>query len=161
MPRLGVDFPVAFEREWICFFRRPWPREPHPAGVDLLLHGHFRPDGGRATLFGGDESEVTLSTVPPIYERRASERRSPSRIRPGHSLSGPVDGGRALGYGCVDDVTPDWLPYLGRVGAVEGRDRRLRDASDFFKHAPAVGRGLAELVVDGRSELVDLSPLPT
>src|SRR4029079_7998633 len=25
MAAVGRDFPIAFEREWVCFVRRPWP----------------------------------------------------------------------------------------------------------------------------------------
>jgi glycine/D-amino acid oxidase-like deaminating enzyme len=54
------------------------------------------------------------------------------------------------------DVTPDYLPYLGWIEAVEGLLLAYGMSSHFFKHAPAVGRSIAELVVDGASSIVDL-----
>lgn len=156
---LGFDFPVAFEREWICFVRRPWAiREAHPAGVDLLLHGHFRPDGGRVTLFGGETPpEATIVDDPRLFERRVTDgdialtRRALATRFP--AMADAVSLG---GYGCVDDVTPDWLPYLGRVDGLDGLIAAYGMSSHFFKHGPAVGRSLAELIVDGRSSVMDL-----
>ena len=159
MRPLGFDFPIAFEREWICFVRRPWSiRAPHPAGVDVLLHGHFRPDGGRVTLFGGETPpEATIVEDPEVFERRATDgdialtRRALSTRFP--AMAEAVSLG---GYGCVDDVTPDWLPYLGRVDGLDGLVVAYGMSSHFFKHGPAVGRSLAELIVDGRSSVMDL-----
>ena len=59
------------------------------------------------------------------------------------------------GYGCVDDVTPDWMPLLGPVDGCQGLIAAYGMSSHFFKHAPAVGRGLAEYITDGGSSLVD------
>ena len=159
MRRLGYDFPVTFEREWICFVRRPWSmRAPHPAGVDLLLHGHFRPDGGRTTLFGGETPpEAVIVDDPEVFERRATDgdiaqtRRALTTRFP--AMADAVGLG---GYGCVDDVTPDWLPYLGHVAGLDGLIAAYGMSSHFFKHGPAVGRSLAELIVDGRSSVLDL-----
>jgi len=53
--------------------------------------------------------------------------------------------------------TPDWMPYLGPVDGVRGLIAAYGMSSHFFKHAPAVGRSLAELVVDGTSSLIDLA----
>jgi sarcosine oxidase subunit beta len=158
MAPLGFDFPVSFQREWIGFFRRPWAlREDHPAGVDLLLHGHFRPDGGRTTLFGGEAPpEATVVSDPTEFERRASEselalaRTALARRFPGMAIAVALGG-----YGCVDDVTPDWMPLLGPVDGCQGLIAAYGMSSHFFKHAPAVGRGLAEYITDGGSSLVD------
>jgi glycine/D-amino acid oxidase-like deaminating enzyme len=162
---LRLDLPLDYQREWICFMRRPWAlREPHPAGVDLLIGGHFRPDGGRTTLFGGetrvrDANEIPAAPVgdPEVFERRASNAEIAStRAALGARFPGMESAVSLGGYGCVDDVTPDYLPYLGRVEAVDGLLLAYGMSSHFFKHAPAVGRSIAELVVDGASSLVDL-----
>ena len=56
----------------------------------------------------------------------------------------------------MDDVTPDWMPLLGPVDGCQGLIAAYGMSSHFFKHAPAVGRGLAEYITDGGSSLVDL-----
>jgi sarcosine oxidase subunit beta len=162
---LGLDLPLQYQREWICFMRRPWAlRAPHPAGVDLLIGGHFRPDGGRTTLFGGEtrvrgEDEIPGAQVddPQVFERRASNAEVAStRAALGARFPGMASAVALGGYGCVDDVTPDYLPYLGQVEAIDGLILAYGMSSHFFKHAPIVGRSIAELFVDGESSLVDL-----
>lgn len=158
MAPLGFNFPVLFEREWICFFRRPWSaRIPHPAGVDLLLHGHFRPDGGRTTLFGGETPpEAVVVADPGRYERRASNAEiSAARAALTQRFPALSTAVALGGYGCVDDVTPDWLPYLGPVEGCDGLVAAYGMSSHFFKHAPAVGRTIAEWITARRSTVVD------
>jgi glycine/D-amino acid oxidase-like deaminating enzyme len=160
MSGLNYDFPVSFEREWICFYRRPWAvREPHPAGVDLQLHGHFRPDGGRTTLFGGEAPpEATRVSDPAVFERRASgEEIASSQAALTRRFPAMATAVLLGGYGCVDDVTPDWLPYLGPVEGCEGLVAAYGMSSHFFKHAPVVGRSVAEWLTEGRSTIVDLA----
>ena len=52
-------------------------------------------------------------------------------------------------------MTPDAHPILGRVG--EGLYAACGFSGHGFMQSPAVGRALAELIVEGESEL-DLSP---
>ena len=159
MASAGFEFPVTFEREWICFFRRPWEaRAPHPAGVDLLLHGHFRPDGGRATLFGGETAPDNVVVDPAQYERRASDAELETAMAALTRRFPVMATAVALGgYGCVDDVTPDWMPYLGPVEGCNGLIAAYGMSSHFFKHAPIVGRSIAEWISTGSSSIVDLA----
>ena len=157
---LGLDFPISFQREWISFFRRPWElRDPHPAGVDLLISGHFRPEGSRATLFGGEVvGGSNVVADPAHYDRLISEgelaraRRSLSERFPAMARAVALGG-----YGCVDDITPDWQPYLGPIRGWDGLLAAYGMSSHFFKHAPAVGRILSDVIADGSSSLIDVA----
>lgn len=55
-------------------------------------------------------------------------------------------------------LTPDRLPILGRVAAVDGLVLACGDNGKGFMHAPAVGLLLSELIVDGAAESLDLGP---
>ena len=59
----------------------------------------------------------------------------------------------------VYDVTPDWQPAVGAVPAADGVFVAAGFSGHGFKLAPAVGAELAALVVDGRWNELDLSPL--
>jgi glycine/D-amino acid oxidase-like deaminating enzyme len=64
------------------------------------------------------------------------------------------------GHAGLYDMTPDTHPILGATGG-EGPDGlylALGFSGAGFKKGPAVGRVLAELIADGRPQLVDLHP---
>ncbi|MER3404400.1 MAG: hypothetical protein C4289_03880 [Chloroflexota bacterium] len=56
-------------------------------------------------------------------------------------------------------VTPDHLAVLGPVPGVAGHYLAQGFSGHGVMHAPATGRLLADLIVDGRTELLDVSAL--
>lgn len=54
------------------------------------------------------------------------------------------------------DVTPDWHPILGKVQAVDGFYMCAGFSGHGFKIAPAVGELMAELILEGKTQTVDL-----
>ena len=89
-------------------------------------------------------TRTTTSTAPP---RRSST--SPStRSAPGSPAS-PTRRSRGSYAGCYD-VTPDWNPVIGAT-ALDGLFVAAGFSGHGFKIAPAVGRLVADLVIDGRS----------
>jgi sarcosine oxidase, subunit beta len=61
------------------------------------------------------------------------------------------------GYSGLYDVTPDWHPIIGTHPEVEGFFSVVGFSGHGFKLAPAVGESVAELVIEGKSNSVDLS----
>jgi sarcosine oxidase subunit beta len=66
--------------------------------------------------------------------------------------------GLLRGWAGLREVTPDHLPIIGPVPEVEGFVCANGFSGHGFMHAPAAGRLVAELVLDGRAFL-DLAPL--
>ena len=59
---------------------------------------------------------------------------------------------------CFRPITRDFLPLIGRVPHVEGAYIATGHNAWGILNAPATGEALSELIVDGRSRAVDLSP---
>ena len=58
---------------------------------------------------------------------------------------------------CYRPVTRDGLPLMGRVPAVEGLYVATGHSVWGILNAPATGEAMAELIVDGDGETVDIS----
>ena len=69
-------------------------------------------------------------------------------------MSGATLGG---GYSALYDVTPDHFPILGRVEGSDGYYCAAGMSGQGFKFAPVFGRGLAELILDGKARDFDIS----
>lgn len=158
---LGRNLSMEWKREVACFYRRPWDfGEPHIAGVDLVLGGHWRPDTGRVTVRGAESfpPEAIHVDHPDRYLQIASE----AEIEIGHqALTSRFPGMRRAtrmgGHACVDDVTPDWQPYLGPIPECDGVYCAFGMSSHYFKHCPAIGLLMAELITERKTSLVDVS----
>lgn len=61
------------------------------------------------------------------------------------------------GWGGLYAMTPDENPIIGKIPKIEGFFCATGFSGHGFQHGPAVGRILAELIVDGKTEF-DLSP---
>jgi glycine/D-amino acid oxidase-like deaminating enzyme len=61
-------------------------------------------------------------------------------------------------HGGYDGITPDQHPLLGAAGP-DGFYLDCGHSGTGFKTAPAVGRCMAELILDGASKTVDISSL--
>lgn len=63
------------------------------------------------------------------------------------------------GYGALHAETPDGHPLLGRWPGPEGAFVAAGFGSHGFKMAPVVGQVMAELIVDGQTKVLDVTPL--
>jgi sarcosine oxidase subunit beta len=61
-------------------------------------------------------------------------------------------------HGGYDGITPDQHPILGAAGP-DGYYLDCGHSGTGFKTAPAVGLCMAELILEGASKTVDISPL--
>jgi sarcosine oxidase subunit beta len=62
------------------------------------------------------------------------------------------------GHAGIYDVSPDSRAVLGKVPGLDGLFVAAGFSGTGFKTAPAVGATMAELILDGRSTTVDISP---
>jgi sarcosine oxidase, subunit beta len=156
---IGLDLPIRPMRHQVTILRRPQDLLPeHPIVSDLINNIGFRPDGGHLTLLGVNDADefvdldaynpgVDMATVADGMHRAA--RRCPLLRR------AYFRGGWAGLY----DVTPDWHPILDRVEGVEGLYCAAGFSGHGFKLSPMIGVVMAELITQGRSTSVDISPM--
>jgi sarcosine oxidase, subunit beta len=154
---LGVDVPVAPTRHQMCFFRRPPDFGPHPAVLDRPHLTYMRPETGNLTihgLFAYDE------VVDPDHYNEGAD---PGEVLRNAELIAErfpaMEHGLSMGgYSGVYDNTPDHEPVLGAVPEHPGLFVNFGWSGHGFKHAPAVGDILAQVVLDGHAPGWNLEP---
>jgi sarcosine oxidase subunit beta len=65
----------------------------------------------------------------------------------------------ARGWAGLYEISPDHHAILGKVPDLEGLILANGFSGHGFQHSPAVGRVIAQLIVDGKAETMDISPL--
>ena len=63
------------------------------------------------------------------------------------------------GHAGINDHTPDKHALLGPAPGIEGFYCAIGFSRHGFKEAPVVGQAMAELILNGRAEIVDITPL--
>jgi len=154
---IGVDVPLSTVRHQVATVTRPIDELPrHPTVGDIAQSFSFRTEGTGLTLvgFGEEEAEVDsynqgvdMADVADAMQRLI--RRMPQMA---HSYF-------RGGWSGLFTVTPDWHPILDRVPGIEGLYCAVGFSGHGFKLAPAIGQGMAELIVEGQASVVDLTPL--
>ena len=159
----GIEIPVRPKRRYVFTFTCPEPIPDAPLVIDTG-GAWFRPEGegfigsiapapGDPDPDWDDDDPTTQEVDWPVFEERvwpALAHRVPAfeAIRPGRAWAGPYDM-------CLFD-------HNAIVGPAPGFEN-LYLCNGFSGHglqqAPAVGRGIAELIVHGRYATLDLSEL--
>jgi sarcosine oxidase subunit beta len=65
----------------------------------------------------------------------------------------------ARGWAGLYEISPDHHAILGKVPEAEGFILANGFSGHGFQHSPAVGKVIAELIVDGEANTIDISPL--
>ena len=154
----GVYIPIKSSRHPVVILQRPaqW-RKPTPVWGDLVNGWYFKPERNTAIMVGSlhdIDDEVSIenhSTVPSYQEIEAYSAAILKRFPV--MAEGLAQGGWAGLY----DVTPDWQPVIDRIPEVQGFYCAVGFSGSGFKIGPAVGRIMAELVLDGRCTSYDIS----
>ncbi len=154
---LGITVPVAAKRHQMCFFRRPPGFDGHPGMIDRPNGTYMRPETGNLTIHG-------LSTYQEVVDPdQYNEGADPGEVMRNAELIAhrfPVmEHGLSMGgYSGVYDVTPDHEPVLGPIPEFQGLHADFGWSGHGFKHSPAVGDIMAEVVLEGRAAGWDLAP---
>jgi sarcosine oxidase subunit beta len=156
---LGVDIPITALRVQVAIVQRPLDLEPdHFVYIDTAAGMFCRPWGPGRTLVGVGGGDQHDAVDPDRYEERNDTDYAEKAIA-AMACRIPAAGRSTYlhGHAGLYDMTPDAHPIIGEAGP-----KGLYVACGFsgagFKKGPAVGQCLAELVLDGRSSTVDLSP---
>ncbi|MFL7892920.1 MAG: NAD(P)/FAD-dependent oxidoreductase [Anaerolineales bacterium] len=155
----GLNLPIDSWQHDTMFVRRPaaLSRE-HPTVIDFPNSMYFRPETGGLTLVGL-EDDNPIGVAPDSDTERAQPgfiERAIERIC--ERIPGMDQGSLHSAHGGFDGITPDQRAILGPAGP-EGFYLDCGFSGTGFKIAPAVGACMAELIINGKAETADISPL--
>ena len=156
---VGVDVPLIPVRHQVATVARPVEVVPHhPTVGDISQSFSFRPDGSNFTTMGfGDDDE---QSDPDVYPQGLElSEASAARAKLARRIPGMADAYYRGGWSGLFTTTPDWHPVLDAVPGVGGLYCAIGFSGHGFKLSPAIGKSVAELVVEGRARDVDLAPL--
>lgn len=147
----GVDVPIRVVREQIVTIAPGMDIGSVPVFSDLVSLQYVRPEVGGDILFGNSDLSDAQEADPDDYSNRATDDFVDLTVaKVGDRFPGLTDAAITGSYAGCYDVTPDWNPVISRTG-IEGLVVAAGFSGHGFKIAPAVGRLVADLVVDGRS----------
>ncbi len=159
LARVGVDVPLIPVRHQVATVARPVEAVPHhPTVGDISQSFSFRPDGSNFTTMGfGDDDE---QSDPDVYPQGLElSEAATARAKLARRVPGMADAYYRGGWSGLFTTTPDWHPVLDAVPGVGGLYCAIGFSGHGFKLSPAIGKSVAELVVEGRARDVDLAPL--
>jgi sarcosine oxidase subunit beta len=154
----GLDLPITTWQHDTMFIRRPKDFGPsHPTVIDFPNSMYFRPETGGLTLVGledanpiGESPDGDSEHAKPGFVERAIDRIC-------RRIPGMERGSLHSAHGGYDGITPDQRAILGQAGP-EGFYLACGFSGTGFKIGPAVGRCMAELIIDGQAQTVDIAP---
>jgi sarcosine oxidase subunit beta len=155
---VGLDLPITTWQHDTMFIRRPKEFGPsHPTVIDFPNNMYFRPETGGLTLVGledanpfGESPDGDTEHAKPGFVERAIDRIC-------KRIPGMDHGSLHSAHGGYDGITPDQRAILGQAGP-QGFYLACGFSGTGFKIGPAVGKCMAELIVDGEAHTVDIHP---
>ena len=156
--KVGIDLPLIPVRHQIASLARPVEKLPHHPTVGDIAHScSFRPDGSAMTLVGfGEDEEVTVDT----YNQGVDMDVVADTLgKLSNRMPAMADSYFRGGWSGLFTTTPDWHPILDRVPEIQGLYCAVGFSGHGFKLSPMIGKTMAELIVLGNANSIDISPL--
>ena len=157
---LDLDWGLVPVRPQVAIFR--WPaeierRKRYPVVIDAINHSWLRPEGVSSTLIGAERDVVGVN--PDTFDETLDER-VVDLSRKALAARFPVFANATMRGGWAGTFmrSQDGHPIIDQVPSIPGLWVMAGDSGTSFKTAPAIGICLAQWILDGRSELVDLTP---
>lgn len=153
----GIDLPLSPVRHQVALATRPPERLPtHPIVGDIAQSFSFRPESPTLTMIGFGEDAVELDN----YDEGIDPATAAANMaRLARRMPIMADSYIRGGWSGLFTVTPDWHPILDQVPGIDGLFCAVGFSGHGFKLAPAIGRAMAELALEGRAASADLTPL--
>lgn len=151
----GIDVPVLpYRRE--LFVSEPFGELPEslPIVIDLHVGWYFRREGAGILMSGHKDSHSSFDTYVNWAGLSDVAEIALHRVP---ALEWATFGSRA--WAGSYDVSPDDHAILGPAPEVEGIYLACGFSGHGFQHSPATGRLMAELILDGATSGIDISPL--
>jgi len=155
----GVAIPVTALRVQVAVIQRPIALEPpHFVYLDTAAGMFCRPWGPGRTLVGVGGGDQHDEVDPDCYEVRNDAGYGALAIEAvARRMPAMANAQYLHGHAGLYDMTPDAHPIIGASG-VDGLYLAAGFSGAGFKKGPAVGKCLAELIVNGAATTVDLAP---
>ncbi|BBZ09255.1 oxidoreductase [Mycolicibacterium doricum] len=151
LARHGIDVPIRVVCEQIVLIDPGVELGPRPVFSDLVSLQYIRPEPDGTLLFGNSDLSDDQEADPDAYLDRATDAFVDITVeKVGTRFPGFPDASITSSYAGCYDVTPDWNPVISRAG-LDGLVVAAGFSGHGFKIAPAVGRLVADLIVDGHS----------
>jgi len=134
---------------------------PHLTIIDRLHHTYLRPETGRLTLIGAshDNYPITPDQIDTFNESLTYETRNRVLERLCARIPVMETAAARRGHAGINGTTPDTHAMMGAAPHVSGFYCAVGFSGHGFKEAPVAGQAMAELILDGRAQVVDLTPL--
>lgn len=154
---VGIDLPLEPEHHEVLILQRPSGlASPHVAAADSTVDIYFRPEGKAQILLGFEAGQRGLGPdeeLPPSSQDSLAAKAGLLAQR----IPAMKDAGLVRTIRGIYTMAPDRRALLGGISAVAGLYCCTGFSGTGFKLSPAVGLAMAELIVDGRSQTVDIS----
>jgi sarcosine oxidase subunit beta len=151
---VGIKIPVKPLRRQI-FITAPFHLSDHPIPLTIDLHRgwYFRQEGDGLLLSGPLDREPSFNLTIDYEAMAEASENAMYRV--------PVLKKARLGRGWAGlyEISPDHHAILGKVPTIEGFILANGFSGHGFQHSAAVGRVIAELIVDGEATTIDISSL--
>jgi sarcosine oxidase subunit beta len=151
---VGIKIPVRPLRRQI-FITAPFHLTDRsiPLTIDFHRGSYFRQEGDGLLLSGPLDPEPGFN-LNIDYEAMAEASENAM-----HRVPVLERAHIARGWAGLYEISPDHHAILGKVSEVEGFILANGFSGHGFQHSPAVGKVIAELIVDGEATTIDISPL--
>ncbi|MFN8634926.1 MAG: FAD-binding oxidoreductase [Chloroflexota bacterium] len=157
---LGVPVELKTARIQVAIFRRPPSMAGiHPILIDGINELWLRPEGPNwGSTLVGVASRNPLPDPDDFNEGVDGDYVPRAKAGLAKRMPALVDAPMRGGWAGAITLTPDGKPVLDRHPEIDGLYVFTGDNGSSFKTAPAVGRVLAEWIVNGQPQLLDPRP---
>ncbi|HMK52258.1 MAG TPA: FAD-binding oxidoreductase [Thermodesulfobacteriota bacterium] len=151
---VGIEIPVKPLRRQV-FITAPFHLSDHPIPLTIDLHRgwYFRQEGDGLLLSGPLDREPSFNLN---IDYEAMAETSENAIYRVPALNKAC---LARGWAGLYEISPDHHAILGKAPGIEGFILANGFSGHGFQHSPAVGRIIAELIVQGEATTIDISSL--
>jgi len=152
---LGIEIPVVPYRRHL-YMTEAFPDVPDdiPLTIDSGTGLYFRKETGGLMLGMVDKAD------PPTFNETVDDGYLEKLVEAALARVPILEKANIInGWAGLYDTTPDHHAILGCVDEVEGLILAVGFSGHGFMHSPAVGAALSELIVDGASRCIDITPL--
>jgi len=150
----GVEIPVNPIRRQL-FVTDPFDKIPPsvPLTIDHKQNFYFRREGECILLSGPQDEKPSFNLTTDFDSMVQTAEKAMHRV--------PVFEMVKIfrGWAGLYEISPDNHAILGKVPEVEGLILAVGFSGHGFQHGPAAGMAIAELIVNGKSESIDIDPL--
>ena len=152
-----IALPLSPVRHQVALATRPPELLPtHPIVGDIAQSFSFRPESPTLTMIGFGEDDVELDNYDEGIDPLTA---ADNMARLARRMPLMADSYIRGGWSGLFTVTPDWHPILDKIPGIDGLFCAVGFSGHGFKLAPAIGRAMAELALEGRAASADLTPL--